>query len=820
MAELPAAPVAEQPEQPPADSQPAGTPAKPAARRKRRLTYLLRIPSQNHVGGVNALALSTLGGSRPRLVSAGRDASIRIWDANTAAPLCALEDHTDWVNDIAVSSDGRTLVSVSNDTSIKVWRAPGTDRDDPASLQCARTVLKHSDYVKSVAHAGGAFATGACGENNVVCTWWDLETGVDVASSSFGLRQAAGAPSTPLRAGARSGNWTVAGGRASCVECAPHKRSVLAVALCPRGHLLATGSADSAVRLWDPRTGAKQAKLKGHADAVRCLLMSADGSTVVSGSADGTFRVWDVGQQRAVAAYGPHSDSVWALASLDPNLRSAVVSGSRDGTAYATDLRAGSSTLLFREPSPIQRICLPEGGGAAWTCTQDPVIHLWDLPELVATRRRASSSASAASSARRLAPPPSPSLSAYPPLDEESAASTSAPLRSGPARTIRGHAPVVRTGVLNDKRRLLASDAAGGLTLWDATRASVLADLGPVPLDDKLRQLQETISVPSWFTLDTRLGSVGVHLEAPLLSAADAYAADAGIDDAPPDAKMNIGEHVARSLLASWAARRREPPPPDPELLPDASPPRTGSLGVSLPESASPKDDSPLTSSPAPARRPASPPPEAPAPSDDSAAPPPLSLYPIPPHTPVFVTEGPEQAPLVRRAAGAFDGAEGPLLPHWAAEVAAEGRSLVRDPPRFHFTLHPSPDDPELADFGANGRLSAPRILPVRKVAAYVVNKLNLTLPTRGGGEPGDTLSADEYVEILLGDQVLQPTLNLGTIKAFLQKGSPAGDDIPLRYRRSGPFRPPPPAPPPPAPPQPASAPKNQWFRKISSSQF
>lgn len=42
------------------------------------------------------------------------------------------------------------------------------------------------------------------------------------------------------------------------------------------------------------------AKLRGHTDTVRSLVVSEDGSTILSGASDGTIRLWDVGMQRCL----------------------------------------------------------------------------------------------------------------------------------------------------------------------------------------------------------------------------------------------------------------------------------------------------------------------------------------------------------------------------------------------------------------------------------------------------------------------------------------------------------------------------------------
>lgn len=48
----------------------------------------------------------------------------------------------------------------------------------------------------------------------------------------------------------------------------------------PSGSLIATGSPEKVVRLWDPRSGKHIGKLTGHTDNIRALLLSHDGTHV------------------------------------------------------------------------------------------------------------------------------------------------------------------------------------------------------------------------------------------------------------------------------------------------------------------------------------------------------------------------------------------------------------------------------------------------------------------------------------------------------------------------------------------------------------
>lgn len=63
-------------------------------------------------------------------------------------------------------------------------------------------------------------------------------------------------------------------------------------------------------------------------------------------------------------------------------------------------------------------------------------------------------------------------------------------------------------------------------------------------------------SVPSWFSVDLRLGALRVHLEPSSCFSAEAYANEVGVDanayEQGDEMRVNLGEIAIRSLFESW----------------------------------------------------------------------------------------------------------------------------------------------------------------------------------------------------------------------------------------------------------------------------
>ena len=117
-----------------------------------------------------------------------------------------------------------------------------------------------------------------------------------------------------------------------------HSNVVRSVAFSPNGKLIASGSFDRTIKVWEAVTGEVRHTLKGHSDVVLSVAFSIAGDLIASGSFDKTIKVWRAVTGELDHTLNGHSRRVRSVAFSPAGNR--IASGSGDKTIKTWDIRA------------------------------------------------------------------------------------------------------------------------------------------------------------------------------------------------------------------------------------------------------------------------------------------------------------------------------------------------------------------------------------------------------------------------------------------------------------------------------------------------
>jgi len=287
---------------------------------------------RGHTDGVCAVAVSPDGRF---LVTGGEDNLVKLWDIASGKEMRSFVGHENWVLSVAFSPDGKRVYSSSRDGMIKQW--------DVENGKEILTIKAHRFFVNSIALSPDGTFLASCAENTTALFLWDTATARKIR------------------------------------EFVGHKEPIQALAYSPDGRKILSAGVDKTLRLWDEKSGkcvSTMGGLFGHGQTVTALAISPDGQYAISGSEDCTVRLWDLKRGSQIRTFQKmHSGYNYPNAlAFSPDGKS-VASGSWSGYLTLWDVKTGKAAY-FEEGRAASRMIafLPDGKTIASGCALLPML--------------------------------------------------------------------------------------------------------------------------------------------------------------------------------------------------------------------------------------------------------------------------------------------------------------------------------------------------------------------------------------------------------------------------------------------------------------
>ncbi len=277
-----------------------------------------------HSDGVNSVVFSPDG---KMIASASDDKTIKLWSLE-GKELQTLKGHSDGINSVVFSPDGKTIVSASDDKTIKLWSFEGEE---------LQTFKGHSVGVNSVVFS---------------------PDGKTIASASW--------DSTVKL-------WSIEGKELSTLT--GHVGSVKSVVFSPNGKTIASASRDKTLKLWSVESKPLHT-LKGHTDGVFSVVFSPDGKTIASASSDETVKLWSV-EGKLLHTFMGHTAPVFSVA-FSPDDKT-IASASPDETVKLWSVEGKLLHTLKGHTDWVNSVAFSPDGKTLASASKDKTIKLWSV---------------------------------------------------------------------------------------------------------------------------------------------------------------------------------------------------------------------------------------------------------------------------------------------------------------------------------------------------------------------------------------------------------------------------------------------------------
>eukprot|EP00049_Salpingoeca_infusionum_P005249 m.90197 g.90197 ORF g.90197 m.90197 type:complete len:482 (-) comp12911_c1_seq1:356-1801(-) len=280
---------------------------------------------QEYTEGVSAMTIAW-----PILATGDALGNLCVYHLERMAVLFNIKAHEHAISSLALGSNGRVLVSGSQDCTAALWDVENQGQE-------LHRLAGHVSYVKAVAFAGSMVLT-AGGDHNVIV--WSVQTGQQ-AHMFRGHT-----------------DWvhsiTVFQSQSELVAC--------------------TSSWDCSLRVWEVETGRSRGLLDRHTSVARCVVKGFDPMTVVAGCVDGRVYVYNMVSDACLHEFQAHPGTITAMDRIGRKL----VTGGEDMQLHVWDVISGNPLGSFSQHAAFISglCCAPDG--SVFSVDGDGGVFVWD----------------------------------------------------------------------------------------------------------------------------------------------------------------------------------------------------------------------------------------------------------------------------------------------------------------------------------------------------------------------------------------------------------------------------------------------------------
>ncbi|MEM8723134.1 MAG: CHAT domain-containing protein [Cyanobacteria bacterium P01_G01_bin.39] len=311
------------------------------------------------------------------------DSTMKLWDIQQQSLIQNFKGHEAPVNSVAVSPDSEYIVSGGSDGKVKRWdvQQPSIVHTFDGYQASVNSSYNHDNWIKSVAISPDGKYIVSSNWNGTLKLWDNQQK---LVTQTFNLHNFL----VNAVAIGNEGKYIFIGSEQSVVllfdvkqqqithTFEGHQSAVNSVAISPNHKYIVSGGSDAKVKLWDVERKSVIHTFEGHQSAVNSAAISPDGKYIISGSGDRTVRLWNVGKKSLIHTFEGHQDNVESVAiSSDGKY---IISGSWDGKVKLWNVGKKSLIHTFEEHQDnVQSVAISPDGKYIVSGSWDGKVKIW-----------------------------------------------------------------------------------------------------------------------------------------------------------------------------------------------------------------------------------------------------------------------------------------------------------------------------------------------------------------------------------------------------------------------------------------------------------